>query len=318
MQVHVTFDVETWCDGWHQLDERFPAAFERSIVGRSAAGDYALPKTLEILNRHQLKGVFFVESLFAARFGEAYLQRVVGMLRDAGQDVQLHVHPEWADELTPPLVAGGAGKRPNLPQYSCSDQVRLIQWARQALESALGQPVTAFRAGNYSVNDDTYRALLQAGIRIDSSLNHGMGMHHTGRLRRWRGAEHLGAIASYPITPFRDGFGRIRPAQVGSCGEQEMRQALASAHAAGQEHFVIISHNFEMLRPRSAEVEPVVVRRFEALCQYLADHPDLYQVGPLPPEPRLGPATLPKASMLATACRHCEQFRRRLPAWARG
>jgi peptidoglycan/xylan/chitin deacetylase (PgdA/CDA1 family) len=41
----------------------------RALYGRSPAGDYALPKTLEILDRNGLKGVFFVEPLFAARFG---------------------------------------------------------------------------------------------------------------------------------------------------------------------------------------------------------------------------------------------------------
>jgi len=73
MQVHLTFDIEVWCNGWQQLDQRFPAAFERYCYGRSAQGDYALPKTLEILQRHGLTGVFFVEPLFSARFGASYL-----------------------------------------------------------------------------------------------------------------------------------------------------------------------------------------------------------------------------------------------------
>ena len=69
MNVYITFDVEVWCNSWRDLDARFPASFERYYFGRSDAGDYALPKTLEILNRHGLLGVFFVEPLFSARFG---------------------------------------------------------------------------------------------------------------------------------------------------------------------------------------------------------------------------------------------------------
>lgn len=56
LQVHITFDIEVWCGGWDDLDARFPAAFERYFYGRSEAGAYALPRTLEILNAHGLQG----------------------------------------------------------------------------------------------------------------------------------------------------------------------------------------------------------------------------------------------------------------------
>ena len=49
VKVYLTFDIEVWCGGWKDLDAKFPASFERYVYGRSSAGDYALPKTLEIL-----------------------------------------------------------------------------------------------------------------------------------------------------------------------------------------------------------------------------------------------------------------------------
>ncbi len=57
MNVYLTFDVEIWCDGWKDLDARFPAQFERYVYGRSPEGDYALPKTLEILDCDGLEQV---------------------------------------------------------------------------------------------------------------------------------------------------------------------------------------------------------------------------------------------------------------------
>lgn len=74
MNVYLTFDIEVWCNGWDNLDA-FPKHFERYVFGRSRHGEYALPKTLEILNRYDLKGVFFVEPLFAARFGLGTCER---------------------------------------------------------------------------------------------------------------------------------------------------------------------------------------------------------------------------------------------------
>ena len=58
MNVYLSFDIEVWCNGWKDLDGQFPASFERYVYGRSSRGDYALPKTLEILERNGLKGVF--------------------------------------------------------------------------------------------------------------------------------------------------------------------------------------------------------------------------------------------------------------------
>jgi hypothetical protein len=105
MNIFLTFDVEVWCHGWSDLDRDFPGSFERYIYGRSPHGEYALPQTLAILNQHQLKGVFFVEPLFASRFGTEHLEIIVRLIREAGHEIQLHLHPEWTDEATIPIQA---------------------------------------------------------------------------------------------------------------------------------------------------------------------------------------------------------------------
>ncbi|MCK7579199.1 MAG: hypothetical protein MZV65_28025 [Chromatiales bacterium] len=104
MKVYLTFDVEIWCNGWGRLDAEFPAAFERYVYGRSRHGEYALPKTLEILDQHGLHGIFFVEPLFAMRFGVEYLKHIIDIIQSAGQEVQLHLHPEWTDESPEPII----------------------------------------------------------------------------------------------------------------------------------------------------------------------------------------------------------------------
>ena len=147
MKVLLTFDVEVWCNSWTDLDQVFPAAFERYVYGHSKHGDYALPKTLEILNAHGLQGVFFVEPLFAARFGERYLRVIVDMIHDAGQDIQLHLHPEWTDEISPAIISNNSVKRQHLIHYTGDEQTALIAYGKQLLEAAAG-PVNAFRAGS--------------------------------------------------------------------------------------------------------------------------------------------------------------------------
>lgn len=72
-------------------------------IARSSRGNYALPKTLEILDGHGLAGVFFVEPMFAGRFGIEYLATIIEMIRGGNNDIQLHLHPEWTDEIRPLL-----------------------------------------------------------------------------------------------------------------------------------------------------------------------------------------------------------------------
>lgn len=284
MKVHLTFDVEVWCNGWERLDQEFPAAFERYVRGRSAKGDYALPATLEILNRHRLRGVFFVEPLFAARFGEQHLAEIVRTIEAAGQQVQLHLHPEWVDEITPPPIVGVTRKRQYLSHYTRDEQTQLLRYGLDLMRRHAGAPVYAFRAGSYAANRDTYAALVAVGLRVDSSLNRAFEVSGADLARRAAPASMLqvDGISVYPVTTFRDGLGRLRPAQVGACGLAEMVHALDIAAAAGRRHFVIVSHNFEMLKPGRSEPDPFVVRRFDGLCRHLARHRERFQVESFP------------------------------------
>ena len=217
MNVYLTFDIEVWCNGWSHLDDNFPGSFERYVYGASRTEGYALPKTLQILQRYGLRGVFFVEPLFSARFGSQHLKTITDLILDAGQDVQLHLHPEWTDEIRPGLIDDCERKRQHLTYYTFPEQTALIAFGKARLEDATGRPVTAFRAGSFAANRDTFRALAHNGIGIDSSLNESFD-HSEGTLpspNRWKPQDHIDGVDTYPVTVFKDGFGRPRAAQVG-------------------------------------------------------------------------------------------------------
>lgn len=276
MNVLLTFDIEIWCDGWDDLDRKFPAAFDRYVYGRSRQGEYALPMTLRILKEHGLKGTFFVEPLFAYRFGIAPLKEIVGLIRDAGQDVQLHMHTEWTDEANPPILETATTKRQHLFHYALDEQTTLIGRGLEKLREAGVSDVVAFRAGSYACNRATLAALRSHGIRFDSSVN---------PARSWSGADlaptergqrvaEIDGVLEYPITVFLDRPGHLRQTQVGSSSLGEMKHLLLQADAQGRSAFVIVSHNFEMLVSKKSVPDPVVVRRFEGLCRFLRNHED--------------------------------------------
>ncbi len=318
MKVHLSFDVEIWCDGWDDLDRKFPAQFERYVYGRSAAGDFALPHALKVLRQYDLPAVFFVEPLFAGRFGVEPLREIVGLIQDAGQEVQLHLHPEWSDEIQPRPFEAAHTKRQHLSYYTLNEQLCLLKLGLALLDEAGAQAINAFRAGSFACNADTYQALSQLGLRYDSSLNpchpdSGLDLRGVEDFHR---PSQIQAVESLPMTVFTDGFGKPRPAQMGACSFAEMRAALASAHEQGVAHFMILSHNFETLVPGSTKPDRFVVSRFEQLCAHLADRSDRYEVcGFKTPGFGVqfgGRRADIRAPMLASARRHLEQIARRL------
>ena len=281
LKVLFTVDTEIWCGGWDNLDEKFSAAFRRYVYGPTPRGNYGLPVTMEILNDHGLTGVFFIEPLFATRFGTAPLQELVGLVQEAGQEVQLHLHTEWVDESLEPLVSDISEKRQNLRLFSRPDQAKLIAAGYGLLKSAGAGPINAFRAGNYGLNHDTLLALGDNGIAFDSSYNAAaaIGVADVAPGRMLTQPSRFGTVVEYPVTVYRDrGPNSLRHVQLNACSFEELRRILESAADGGWDSVVIVSHNFELLNKRKDRPDPIVVGRFRQLCRYLEQHNDKFNV----------------------------------------
>lgn len=323
MRVFLTFDVEVWCGGWDRLDERFPAAFRRYVYGASETDGYALPMTLRILEENGIKGVFFVEPLFAARFGLDKLRTILEMILETGQEVQLHIHPEWCDEAS--ILASGraTAKRASLWQFSYEEQAELIRTGTELISAAGGPRMRAFRAGSFAANGDTWRALAAEGYEFDSSFNATSPLSFPegvpSDLRYARSLVPGLDLQSLPIGVFQDGFGRPRHAQVGACAYEELRTAISVAAVAGWSDYVLLSHGFEMLKPGTTSEDPIVVRRFRRLCEHLRRLVDLgvidvagFDTLSRVPRGYSSPSRVPSVPVSTTLKRYLEQGIRRL------
>ena len=195
MEVLLTFDVEVWCNGWESIEADFPDSFERYVFGHSRRDGYALPRTLDTLARHGLKGIFFAEPLFAARFGVEHLATIVRFIEDAGQEVQLHLHPEWTDEARPALLPGTTGKRQHLTSYSLAEQQTLIAHGLRLLREAGCKPPVAFRAGSFACNPDTFAA----APPDDAWLAGLLAKKHVAVLVALSGSEVVGGLVAYEL-----------------------------------------------------------------------------------------------------------------------
>ena len=97
----------------------------------------------------------------ATVFGVGVFARLVDRILCAGQEVQLHLYPNWLGASAQQRDATGTSE---LSAYSRDAQQSLIGQARDLLNAAGAPATVAFRAGSYAANDDTLAAL--AALRL--------------------------------------------------------------------------------------------------------------------------------------------------------
>jgi hypothetical protein len=280
LDVFLTVDVEVWCDGWDNLDAKFPDAFKRYVYGPTARGECGLPLQLRLLQEHGLTGVFFVEPLFATRFGLEPLAEILGLVRQSANEIQLHLHTEWVDESREPLLEGITGKRQFLRYFSLQEQTVLIRAGAELIESAGGGSINAFRAGNFGFNRETLKALSINRIAFDSSYNASLFGLDSGVSPEIPLVEPMECegVYEYPMTVFQGGTRKLRHAQITACSYREMEGLLWQALESRRKAFVILFHNFELLNSSMNSPDDIVVARFRKLCSFLDRHRDCFQV----------------------------------------
>src|SRR4051794_33132917 len=169
LNVFLTVDTELWPYAADWRTAGLSRDFKRDIDGATADGEYGVPYQVRRLSEHGLKAVFFVEALFAGAAGLEPLRRIVDMVQEGGQEVQLHLHPEWLRWLDPSPLPGRFGD--NMKDFTTDEQALLIARGLENLRAAGARDVCAFRAGNYGADLNTLHALARNGVRFDTSYN---------------------------------------------------------------------------------------------------------------------------------------------------
>ncbi len=255
-RVLLTVDTELRWD-WRDSSwrENLALSFDPAGVG--------VAYQLDRLAAHGLKACFFVDPMPALVYGIEPIRRMVEPILAAGQEVQLHVHPSWADPASPVFELTGLDRQ---------TQVDLIRTARDLLVEAGAPSPIAFRSGSYAADLATLQALASLGIRYDSSHN---GSHHP-----WPSALPLDprltapaleeGVVEIPVTHIEQRRGSLRHLQICAVSFDEMRAALI--HAADKDHPIvnIVGHSFELAARGGKKPNALLVRRFEKLCRFLA------------------------------------------------
>ena len=95
-EVAITVDVEFNIGGaFAEPSSRRPVGIE-SVECRVDGEPAGLNYILDTLERHGLRGVFFVEVMNTCYFGDLPMGEIARAIHSRGHDVQLHLHPCWA------------------------------------------------------------------------------------------------------------------------------------------------------------------------------------------------------------------------------
>lgn len=238
----------------------------RSIWAEADGKPHGIGWQMDVMERHGLKGVFFLDPMPALVHGSDFLRPIVAAILSRGHEVQMHIHTEWLAWTDRSPVGGRQGH--SIGDFSLDDQTTLLRLAKTLLEDAGAPAITAFRAGNFGANDDTLRALAAIGVGWDSSVNPAYlgSACLVSADPATVGATGIEGMIELPVSGISDRPGRFRPAQVCAMSAAEicggLRHAVENSHPA----YVVVTHSFEMLSRDRQRANGAVKARFEAFC----------------------------------------------------
>jgi hypothetical protein len=288
VRVYITVDVECREERRVGGATQPAAGYDLRVFGKLAnqPGELGVGFIMRELDAFGLKATFFVEPLGSTCFGMDGLLRVCQTIRDRSHEVQLHAHP--IQERAFWISRGETPPADNMADYGIGQQTELLRRGRTLLESC-GIPSTeivAFRAGNFGANNDTWRAMKQAGLLISSNYNPcyfakkckiewphlAVGLFDTGE-----------NVWELPVTNFREPSGSFRHMQITAVSLPEMKRVLLRAHELGMGEVTLVTHSFEFFHLDSAEhhrgrPNSVNIRRLRGLARFLRENAHLFTV----------------------------------------
>jgi peptidoglycan/xylan/chitin deacetylase (PgdA/CDA1 family) len=282
--VILTVDIEFSIAGAFTDPLRFKPLGQDWVLGSDGITEHGLGFLLDTLQHHKARATFFVEALNTAYFGPEPMGEIARRIRDAGHDVQLHIHPCWLAFDDGPYVRKPGSPPPNDQCGSFPPEAfaRILQRAVDIFERwGVARPV-ALRTGGFNVSRNVYLAQRLAGIPLASNVCASIAPSVDDRLRFRSGRHLVEGIVEAPALSFVDyrriGKEHLRPFQITAVSSAELRLVLSRVNQAGLDTVVTVTHAFEYfkLRDERGEVRAnrINQKRLEALCAAVSRDPD--------------------------------------------
>lgn len=285
MDVYLTVDTEASIAGCFAAPERYQPLLCEPVDGMVDGDSQALGFLLKTLQQSGLQATFFTETLQSRYFGTEPMQRRAEQILEAGQDLQLHVHPCWRNFNHGKVIKTEPDDHST--GRSVDDLTAIFTEAIERFEDwNLGSPV-AVRTGNFSAGLDTYKALSRVSLNASSNISVATCPPTDPELHYQHNYRQIEGIVEVPLTAFRSyspkGQRVQRPLALTACSSHELIDSLEQAHALGYDMVCLITHPFEFISRDSFRFDNMRPnrtnqRRLQQLCQYLKTHSDRFNV----------------------------------------
>jgi peptidoglycan/xylan/chitin deacetylase (PgdA/CDA1 family) len=144
-------------------------------------------KLLEILDRHDTKATFFVDSGYILKLDqyrkkfeilEQDYQKIISQIKnlsDSGHDIQLHIHPHWEDSYYDGTKWKMDTTRYRIHEFADTQIENIVYKYKKILTDIVGDKVFVFRAGGWCMQpfDKLKNALKKHNIWVDSTVFEG-------------------------------------------------------------------------------------------------------------------------------------------------
>lgn len=219
----------------------------KDIWGKSGNEYWGVTKIMDMLDKYNIKGTFFVNVYESAKFGDEALKNVCLEITRRKHDLGLHTHPQ----VMFPKIYG-------MQNGTLAEQSEIIRTGKELIRKWTGKEVIAHRAGAYLSNHDTLKALSENGILFDSSTSYAY--------RRIQNLKHpISTInkiiitdsgqqktIEIPVTIYGEfkfmNFVDIRVLDMESTSLVEFKEILKAAIKNDVKTVVIMSHSFSFIR----------------------------------------------------------------------
>ena len=286
-KVFLTIDTEFSIGGAFQAPQTVQPIGAQNVMCKVGKKSEGLDYLLDTFAAHELRATFFVEALQTAYFGDAPMGEIVQRIGAAGHDLQLHLHPVWTYFDHPQWQQRLVQVQPNDDLHGRSVE-QLVQWMQRGIDSfgrwGLPAPV-ALRTGNLMVDRNVYRAMAQVGLRVASNIARAVFEPAEPQLRFNAGIHRIEGVVELPVLTYADlkigarTHRKVLTITGSSIGEA--RCLLDRAHAGSALSVVLLTHSHEFVKgDMRATLRPdrVNQRRLDAVCRYLHDNADRFEV----------------------------------------
>lgn len=159
-KLYVTITIDTENSQAAIINEKWT---RDTMLGACQGKNWGIPYILKMFEYYNISATWYLSIFEKYIFGENLMEAICRLLKKHNQDIQLHIHPVW-------LMDKEEKKKVYMHQYTLEEQIYMIKKGIEDIYKLTGEKPIAHRAGGYGVNRDTFTAMKECGIKIDSSI----------------------------------------------------------------------------------------------------------------------------------------------------